>query len=267
MPDAPSLPDLQRAFAASLVAGDTSPLTPWIAARGIEPAARLAIYRNAGYAIHVDVLEAVFPALRALVGAACFDGLATRFTARQGSSSGNLQRFGRDFAGFVQAQAETSAFPWLPDVARLEWLRQETLLAAQAEPASTRALLQALQEAPAEAIHLHLQPHVRVLCASVPALDLWTWALDPNDASPDPHAAGQCVLLWRQDTRVHMQSLDAGSGAFIQALRHGHDLASALAGDAGPSRLATCLAPLLEHALVTRITTSPAPSAVTEVPS
>lgn len=267
MPHAPSLPELQRAFAASLAGDDVPALWPWIAARGIDPAARLGIYRNAGYAIHVDALEAVFPALRALVGEACFDGLATRYSARRGSASGNLQRFGRDFATFVQAQAETAAYAWLPDVARLEWLRQEALLAGEAETPSLPYLLQSLQEARADAIHLHLQPHVRVLCSEFPVLDLWTWALDPQGNPPDPRAPGQCVLLWRRHTRVHMQALDAARGALVQALCRGHDLVSALAGESDPARLAACLAPLLEHALVARIATTPVPPAVIEDPS
>lgn len=263
MPHAPSLPELQRAFATGLAGGDAPALAPWIAARGIDPAARLAIYRNAGLAVHVEALEAVFPALRALVGAACFDGLATRFTARRGSASGNLQRFGRDFAAFVQAQAETGDYAWLPDVARLEWLRQETLLAGEDGAPYLPDMLQTLQEARADAIHLQLQPHVHVLCSAFPVLDLWAWALDPRGDPPDPQAPGQCVLLWRRDTRVRHRLLDARQGALVQALRRGHDLAGALAGETDPARLAACLAPLLEHALVARVVTTPAPPAVT----
>ena len=267
MPRAPSLPELQRAFAAGLAGGDASALEPWIAARGIDPAARLAIYRNAGFAIHVDALEAVFPALRALVGAECFDGLATRFTARRGSASGNLQHFGAEFAAFVQAQPETRAIAWLPDVARLEWLRQETLLEREGDSPSSSRLLQALGETRADAIHLRLQPHVRLLRSHFPVHDLWTWALDPHGDPPDPQAPGQCVLLWRSDTRVRMQALDAGRGAFVQALLDGRGLADALAGDDTPAKLAECLVPVLEHALVEYIVTTPAPPAITGDPS
>jgi len=267
MPRAPSLPELQRAFAAALAGADAPALAPWIAARGIDPAARLAIYRNAGFAIHADALESAFPALRALVGANCFDGLATRFSARHGSASGNLHGFGRDFAAFVQAQAETGAHPWLPDVARLEWLCQEALLAAELDSPSLPDLLQALQQSAAEAIHLQLKPHVRVLCSAFPVLDLWTWALDPQGDPPDPHAPGQCVLLWRRGTRVRHAPLDAEQGAFVQALIRGHDPTGALAGEAGCERLAAWLAPLLEHALIARIASGPAPPAVTGDPA
>ncbi len=265
MPSAPSLSELQRAFAASLAGAEAPSLTPWIDARGIDPQARLRIYRHAGFAIHVDALEAVFPAVRALVGEDGFDGLATRFSARHGSHDGNLQRFGQTFAEFIQAQPETAALTWLPEVARLEWLRQETLLAAQVEAPLAADLLVALQQAGGDAIHLHLQPHVRVLDSVVPVLDLWAWALDPGGDTPDPGGPGQSVLLWRRGTHVHMQMLDADRAAFVQALRHGHDLASALAGDTGPGHLTACLNPLMERNLIARIATTPASPAAPEI--
>ncbi|MBB6185073.1 putative DNA-binding domain-containing protein [Oleiagrimonas soli] len=246
----PSLHELQRAFAASLIEGDAPTLTPWIAARGIDPQARLRIYRNAGYAIHVEALEAVFPALRALIGEDSFDGLATRYTARRGSDGGNLQHFGRDFADFLGAQPELAGYAWLSDVARLEWLRQEALLAAEHPAPDAAALLRAFDEVPAEALHLPLQPHVRVLQAAVPALDLWTWAHDPQGDAPDPRGAAQCVLLWRRATRIVMQAIPRDVGRFLQILREGRSLADALGTEADPARLPALLQPVLEHALL-----------------
>ncbi|RAP56944.1 putative DNA-binding domain-containing protein [Oleiagrimonas sp. MCCC 1A03011] len=246
----PSLHELQRAFAASLIEGDAPMLTPWIAARGIDPQARLRIYRNAGYAIHVEALEAVFPAVRALIGEESFDGLATRYTARRGSDGGNLQHFGRDFAVFLGAQPELAGYAWLVDVAQLEWLRQEALLAAEHPVADIEALLRALDEVPAERLHLPLQPHVRVLQAAVPALDLWTWARDPQGDAPDPRGAPQSVLLWRHATQIIMQPVTPDAARFLQALREGRLLAEALGADADPARLPALLQPVFEHALL-----------------
>jgi hypothetical protein len=264
MPNVPSLHELQHAFAACLVAGEAVDLTPWIDARGIDPRDRLRIYRNAGFAIHVEAVEAVFPAVRALVGAACFDGLATRYTARHGSTSGNLQHFGHDFPAFIRSQPETVDYPWLADVAQLEALRQDALLAAQVEPPDPDALLQTLEASDAKDIHLHLQPHVRVLCSGVPVLDLWRWAMEPQGETPDPHSPGQAVLLWRRDTRVYMQRLEADRAAFVQALCRGQGLAGALAGETAPAHLMACLRPLLDHDLIARITTMPESPAASE---
>ncbi len=262
MPMPPSLRELQRDFADALIEGEAPGLVPWIAARGIDPHARLRIYRHAGYAIHVDALEAVFPAVRALVGEDSFDGLATRYTARHGSTSGNLQHFGCEFADFLAAQPELEGYAWLPHVAHLEWLRQESLLAAQATASPASVWLEALQQAGAGALYAHLQPHVRYLQAPLPVLDVWQWTRHPQQAAPDLQGPAQHVLLWRHDTRVEMQAVSASSGAFLAAVLAGRDLADALPGGAGV--LETCIAPLIEHGLLARIVTTPAPPARSE---
>ena len=248
MPAPPSLRELQHAFAGVLAGGEAPALHAWITARGIDPAARLRIYRHAGYAIHVDALATGYPALRRLLGEDAFDGLATRHAAWHGSRSGNLQDYGADFADFIGAQPETAAWPWLGDVARLEWLRQEAVLAADAAPADPATLLAALADAKGA---LRLRPSVRVLRSDWAVLDLWRHALLPDTAAPGPSAA-QAVLLWREQAQVAMRAITPAQAAFAQALyrrvQPADALTDALAVDAAvpPEAL---LQPLLEHAL------------------
>lgn len=248
MPAPPSLPELQRAFARALQGGEAPALHAWIAARGIDPAARLRIYRHAGYAIHVEALATAFPALRRLLGEDSFDGLATRHAARHGNCSGNLQDYGADFAGFIAAQAETAAWPWLDAVARLEWLRQQAVLAADEAPADAGALLAALANAQGT---LRLRPSVRVLRSDWAVLDLWRHALLPDVATPEP-AVPQAVLLWREHAQVAMRAIAPAQAAFALALSRRAPLADALA-DAQAFDPTTppeaLLQPLLEHAL------------------
>lgn len=249
-PRPPSLRELQQAFAAALVDDPARGLQPWIAARGIDPAARLRIYRHAGYAIHVEALEAVFPVTRAFTGAESFDGLATRYTARHGSRSGNLQAFGDAFPGFLRAQPETAAWPWLGDVAALEALRQQCLLAADGNGVPHASA--DTGEGPA---WLRLSPHVRILRAGSPVLDLWRYGRAPHAVPrPDPAGGAQCVLLWREDLAVRACPVSDAQARFIDALCRGDDVVRALAtagADPGdPQLLADLLHPLLEHALV-----------------
>lgn len=249
MPSPPSLRELQHAFAGAIVDGAAPALEPWIAARGIAPAARLRIYRHANLAIHVDALATSFPALQRLLGEDCFDGLATRHAAFRGHRSGNLQDYGADFAAFVAAQPEAAPWPWLGEVARLEWLRQEVALAGDAPPAGADALVAAL----ADADHPpRLRPCVRVLSCAWAVLDLWRCAQAPEHDAIEPGAA-QSVLLWREDNQVAMRAITSAQAAFVDALRRGSSLDLALAA----ARLAdaqvppeTLLLPLLEHTLL-----------------
>ena len=249
MPSPPSLRELQHAFAGAIVDGAAPALEPWIAARGIAPAARLRIYRNANLAIHVDALATSFPALQRLLGEDCFDGLATRHAAFRGNRSGNLQDYGADFAAFVEVQPETAPWPWLGEVARLEWLRQEVALAADAAPADAAALVAAL----ADVEHPpRLRPCVRVLSCVWAVLDLWRHAQAPEHGAIDP-ATAQSVLLWREGSQVAMRAIAPAQAAFVRALRRESSLDLALAAaqlidpQAPPE---TLLRPLLEHTLL-----------------
>ena len=249
MPTPPCLSELQRAFGDALAGGDGSPLVPWIAARGIDPAARLRIYRHANLAIHVEALMTSFPAVVRLLGEDCFDGLATRHAAWVGSRSGNLQEYGADFPGFLAAQPELATLAWVAEVARLEWLRQEAALAASGAAADPVALVRALAEA--HDPFVRLQPHLRVCSASVPALGLWRYAMDlgpaiAQDGSPEH------VWLWRTGDGIAMRAVEPALAAFTRALLAGERLAAAWASAPGlpPQEL---LAPLLEYGLIAAI--------------
>lgn len=248
----PSLSELQSGFARSIIDGNAPELLPWITARGIEPASRLQIYRNAVLATHVETLATSFPSVQRMLGEDCFDGWATRYAAWHGSSSGNLQIMGRDFAGFLASQPELAALPWLEDLTRLEWLRQCTILAAEA-PALALTTLHASLLAVDDDPRLRLLPCVHVLAPALPVLDLWHFSQDPDAAPIDLDAGPQGALLWREHGQVAMQACTPATASFVAALLDGCTLSNAMTAalhvDASAT-LAQLLAPLLDHALV-----------------
>ena len=247
----PCLSELQRAFGAALVDGDTTALAPWIAARGIDPSARLRIYRHANLAIHVEALMSSFLAVTRLLGEDCFDGLATRHAAWVGSSSGNLQEYGADFPGFLALQPELAAVAWVAEVARLEWLRQEVALAAPGIDIDPVALMLAL--ARSNDPRVHLQPHLRVCDTSVPALDLWRFAMDQAPAAA-PDTGSQHVLLWRTDEGIAMHAVEPALARFARALQEGDRMTAAWDIARTPGLTPeVVLAPLLEHGLIAAI--------------
>lgn len=234
MPQPPTLSELQRDFLAAMGDAGSSPLEAWIEARGIAPASRLGIYRHAVLDIHVGALATSFPAVRAWVGEETFDGLATRHAVRVGSRSGNLQALGRGFDRFLAAQPELVDYPWLADLAQLEWLRQEVLLSPHVGAVTLHA-----GPPPAGA---RVQPHVRWLCASVPVLDLWRCAQDPQSAVMPALDRAQSVLLWREDDVLCMREVSGATCTWLDAVRNG----TAVQARMSPSPWQ----PLLDHGLL-----------------
>lgn len=252
MPAPPKLSELQAQFARAMVDGAAPSLLPWIAARGIDPAARLRIYRHAILATQVASLVATFPAVERMLGADCFDGWATRYAAWQGSRSGNLQNLGDDFADYLQRQPELAGLAWLGDLARLDWLRQCTILAADADALDASSLHAALQVAGDDPA-LQLLPCVHALAAGFPVLDLWHYCESPETLQVDLAGDAQGVLLWREHGQVAMLACAPATVALVTALRHGKRASAAVeaarARDAHAA-LDALLGPLLTHALI-----------------
>jgi hypothetical protein len=252
MPAPPSLSELQAGFARAMIEGAAPTLLPWIGTRGIEPAARLQIYRNAILATQVASLVASFPAVERMLGVDCFDGWATRYAAWHGSRSGNLQNLGDDFADYLEARPELANLGWLGGLAQLDWLRQCTILAADAEALDAASLRAALLAAGDDPL-LHLLPCVYAIAADFPVLDLWRYSESPDAVSVDLAGGAQGVLMWREDGQVVMLACTPAAVALVTALKHGERVSVALdaahALDAA-APIDALLGPLLTGALI-----------------
>lgn len=253
------LSDLQRCFMAALYAREMPDPAGWIVGGGLEPAARLDIYRHSGEELHAGALRTAYPAALALVGEAYFDQVARQYRLAYPARYGNLQTFGDAFGDFLESRPEARALPYLGDVARLEWQSQLSALAADAAPLSADAFAAALANVDGP-ICVHLHPSVRVFASVHPVVAIWQYARQPTESRLTLPEAGDHVLIWRDGAQVAMSSIHAASFACIDALLHGmsldaaHHAAHAL--DPGFD-LPACIAGLLENGLVTAIDAVP----------
>jgi len=146
--NSPSLPELQNAFARAVLEGSDAPLDGWVRGNGLEPRARIQIYRNMVFNNLTAALRTAYPAVEKLVGKDFFDAAAARYVRDFPSLTGNLQDYGAAFPAFLARMPEAQALAYLADVARLEWARQEAYLAGDPAPLNARTL-SAAADAPA----------------------------------------------------------------------------------------------------------------------
>lgn len=248
MPVALSLHDLQQQFMAALYDADAPGPVTAIAGNGLSATARLGIYRRSCAESHSAALRVTYPAVRALVGDAFFAQTARGYRRAHPSRSGNLQAFGAKLGDYLEAEPACRAYPYLPDVARLEWLRQATILAPNAPVVSADAFA----ACHAAALRMALHPSLHLLQSMYPVLRIWRYAMQPT---PDALTlgAGECVVLWREAGEVAMGAVDAATFACIAALRQGATLdaarAAGLAIDAD-FKIAECISSLLDHGVI-----------------
>ncbi len=254
MPAAPALRELQRGFADAVLGHGGGDAARWVAGAGLTPAARLQIYANAIASTQIDTLRAAYPAVLALVGAEFFEAAAARYRRLHPSTRGNLQAFGAEFPAFLAGMPEAAALAYLPDVARLEWLRQECALAADAAPLDPAALAALDDDGP---LRPALHPSLRLLASAHPLLTIWRYAIAPEGGRLQLDGRGEQVLLWRDGGDVALAAMEAASYACVAALAAGRDLdaahAEALAADADFD-LAACLQSLIAQGLVVAFT-------------
>lgn len=262
-----SLHELQQQFMAALYdAAETGP-TAVIVGNGLAPEARLRIYRRSCNETQTAALRTTYPAVLALVGEAFFDQTARGYRRAHPSHSGNLQAFGATFAEYLEGVPGCRALPYLSDVARLEWLRQQAILAPAAASISPESVADAIREATGP-IRTVLHPSMRVLGSRYPVLTIWSYALRPRDDNLVPGNDGENVVLWREAGEVAMDAVDPASFACIAALAHGLTLADARsAAQSVDDRfdLEACLESLVVHGVVTGI--RPYSASLTEPPT
>ncbi len=106
----------------------------WLCGHGVPADAALAravaIHANNALAAATAALAGNYPVLRAALGDAAFAALARRHARAHPPADPRLCLYGRGLPRLVARTAELAAWPWLADLARLEWLVVEALFAA-----------------------------------------------------------------------------------------------------------------------------------------
>jgi hypothetical protein len=229
----PSLRSLQTDFMDAILSGEFEGVTPLLAAGPgaghPTPVRRLAVYRNNVRANFVESLHSSFPALWRLVGEDYFRQIAGAYHRTNPSRSGDLTHVGRDFPGFVAQLHRADEYRYLTDIARLEWLCQEALLAAPHAPLDLERL-RLIEPAAYDALRFEMHPAVRLYASPYPALCIWE-ANVASAAEPefiDLDAGGDCLAVARRGLELEFHRLGPGEYAFLGALQGGTVFSAAL---------------------------------------
>jgi uncharacterized protein (UPF0276 family) len=145
---------------------------------------RFALYRGKLTVTWDKTLSAAYPVLRQLVGAEFFSALARAYGMAHPSDNADLNQFGARFAGFLERFEHVAEYPYLPDMARLEWALHSAHYAADAD-SLTAASLAAFTPAQLETARFTLHPACSLLASEWAILPLWQ-AHQPGAGHPFP---------------------------------------------------------------------------------
>jgi len=168
---------------------------------GLAPEARLAIYADMYAARLLDVLREDYPRVARVLGGERFAALARAYLAAHPSRHASVRWVGGEFAAFVAGHPEGHAWPWLADLAQLEWRRGEVFDAADAQPLA----LDRLKAEPAERwglLPLAAIPALRTLSSAWPVHEVWA-ASEADGEVPALAESPTALRIWRQDFAVY----------------------------------------------------------------
>ena len=203
---------------------------------GSTPGRGLAAYQSNGHVLAERALLATYPVLAQLLGQASFADLARAFWHAQPPLRGDIARWGEGMCAFVQASAQLQDEPYLPDVARAEWLLHASTLAPDlADDLSTLALLTTED---AQTLALELAPGLSTLASRWPVASLLRAHREGTPSFAEvgvqlQERIAQDVVVWRAGYQPQLRQALPGERLLLQALQDGHALEPALSQATG----------------------------------
>jgi hypothetical protein len=222
----PSLRELQTHLLNGLLAEQPDDAAALIRSSGIAAESRLRIYQNNVRTNFVEALGSTYPVIRRLVGEDYFRQTVWAFQRRHPSPSGDLNHAGGAFPEYLRALHREDEFRYLAEVARLEWLIQESMLAPDHAPLDLQALAQ-VDAAAYDALQFTLHPTLRLFESEFPALRIWE--ANVGDAEPpvlDLGSGGERLAVMRHEGELRLHRLDCGEYAFLGSVAEGQSFAA-----------------------------------------
>jgi hypothetical protein len=258
------LRDLQCGVSRGVLGSDEASIVSAIKGDGLDPAARLGIYRNHFNITLTEALKATFPVVCRLVDERFFAYAASEYIKTSPPRRACLFEYGEDFPGFLGAFPACASLVYLADVARLEWLINSALHSSLEEPIES-AELGHLDSGDYPRLVFAFQPSLRFIESPWPIERIWhlNHPGSGEEGAVDL-AAGGCHLEIRQfGEDVVFCSLAPGEFALRAALAKGRTLEVAV--DAALAKdpqfdTAHALRRLFSEGLVIGFTLAPPPT-------
>lgn len=226
----PDLATVQRLVSTALAdRARSDDAVPLITGDPVQARSRLAIYRGNVGANAALALAATYPVVRKLVGAEFFDGLARAYCGDHPSASGDLNELGEHLADFVTTFPPAQTLPYLPDVARMEWLAHRAHYAADHAPLDINRLA-SIREDDYPRLQLTLHPAVSTLTSAYPLCRIWEVHQDDyrGEITVDFDSGAQSIVVYRPQFHAAVARLTRGEMAFLDATMQGDLLGAAL---------------------------------------
>ena len=195
-------------------------------AGGLPPVERLDIYANMYFYRLRDALKEDYPRLHEAIGAGRFHNLITDYLLKHPSQHPSLRLLGEVLPGFAAQHPLAGEYPWLSDLARLEWDRVD-MFDAQDAAALGRADLARLPQERAGEARFTLIPACRVRRSRFDVARLWreikeaAASRSPETGPPQASRRATWLRIWRRNFVVYHSAIEDDEAHALQSLDGG----------------------------------------------
>lgn len=189
--------------------------------------ARLSIYGNGYFSRIIDVLGINYSSVKNVVGDKAFYPMARAYLIKHPSMFRSIDDVGDKLSSFLKTHPVRKKFPFLSDLAALEWAAHQSFFADDLSLLDPSSLAN-LPEKRWRRAKLDLDPSVRLLKLSWPVDDIWR--ADGNIGREKITRETIFILVFRRpDKFVRVPRISAAQFALLKALQEGLTLENALA--------------------------------------
>jgi hypothetical protein len=187
----------------------------------------LAVYRNTVIHGAVEALRSNYPVVAQVVGDEMFEGIAVDYASANPPRSPVLALYGEAFPDWLKQQVWVADLPYLPDVAAVERLHVECLMAADADPLAANDLSEL------SSLRLKLHPAVRFTWLQTPAMSIWLAHQQPVPSEIAPEWKPEGVLFARPSPfTLHAPRIGASAHRILFGIRLGERAGQSMAAAA-----------------------------------
>jgi hypothetical protein len=215
------LQQLQDAFQAHLLRGETGIASQIVGDARAAVAARLGIYSSAYVARLVEVLGETFPAVRMALGHRLFERSSSDFVRRHPSRFRSARAYGEELPAWLAANLAGPRARGVGDLARFEWAMADAFDAADAV-ALAPASLSDVEATQWPGLQLIFSPTLQRVNLTSNAVAWWKFAC-AGQARPRRWrpTCSQHWLVWREDLAVFYRRMSQTEAQALDAARAG----------------------------------------------
>ena len=201
----PALRDIQSAFIHDAYTGEQTSIG-YLNNYKLSSSERLDIYYNNTVLGLTDILATTYPVLKKIVGENFFRTLVRFYIETFSQISGNRHKYGEELASFLSEYEPAVSYPYLSDVAAIEWAYFQATIADDVAALDFNRLTDLISAYPNFNVSLH--PGVHYIELNYNALEIWQEHQKNRIEILELQKTQQTVLIWRdQSDDIYLQNI------------------------------------------------------------